>query len=145
MDIVRIRRAADLPTDLAIDYSTGDLKISPTKDIDVRTGLKTVEQRIRVRLRIIQGAWSLDPTNGTLGSRLREIFRMPSWRAVGELELVIREALEPMDDLRLQRVNVTIDDKDKRILHVLIGYAAIEEGDEETDVQTLETTVVTAG
>lgn len=135
-----------MATDIALDYETGDLVISPTKDLDLRTGPKTIDQRIRVRLRIIQGAWALDPSNGTLGSRIRDLFRQPVWRSAAEAELVIREALQPMDDISLQAVNVEIDDKDKRKLNVQIAYVASEdEGEDDVDVQTLQTTVLTAG
>lgn len=133
-----------MATDLALDYNTGDLVISPTGDLDLRTGTKTIDQRIRVRLRIIQGAWAFDPSNGTLGSRIREMYRMPTWRAASELGLVIREALEPMEDIAVQSVDVAQDADDERKLHLQITYIPIEDGD-NADEQTVETTVLTNG
>lgn len=133
-----------MATDLAIDYNTGDLKVSPRGSFDVRTGPATIEQRIRVRLRVGQGMWVLDPTNGTLGSRIAEVFRLPSYRAAGELELVIREALEPMDDITVQDVDVHIDPKTAKTISATIYYVINDEG-EGADIQTIQTDFTTGG
>ena len=135
-----------MATDLAIDYNTGDLLISPTHDFDLRTGVQTIEQQIRVRLRIIQGQWALDPTAGALGSRMREMFRLPVWRVITELPLVIHEALDQMAEIRVTDIDVQQDSKVKKQLNVVLRYVVKEEGeDENVDVQTLETTVLTEG
>lgn len=127
-----------MTTDLAIDYNTGDLIVSPTNSIDVRTGLGTVEQRMRVRLRVWHGEWDIDPS---LGSRLREVMRMPNWRATSEVELSIREALEPMDDVTVQHVTVTQDPDDARKINVGITYVVNDATDEAVDPLTLTTSL----
>lgn len=130
--------------DLAIDFNTGDLLIAPNKDIERRIGEATIEQRIRVRLRIYQGEWELDPTGGQLGSRLHDVARLPAWRAAQEAGLVIREALEPMDDIRVQDVQVNVDDKNERILDVAISYAHVDPNGQLGGTLEL-TTSITAG
>lgn len=128
--------------DLAIDYNTGDLRLAPSNDFAVRSGTEVVQQRIRVRLRIIQGEWPLDPTGGQLGSRLVDAMRSPSWRAMEEIALVIREALEPMEDIRVRSVEVNVDAKDSRKINVLIAYLATENvGAADEDVQNFTTTL----
>jgi len=133
-------------SDFAINYNTGDFLISPRNDLALRTGRVTVDQRIRVRLRIRVGEWLNDPSEGTLGSRLKETFNIPTWRAAQELELVIREALEPMEDIQIQTLDVTVDPKDARQVNVRLTYAIAEDDAEVTqdDIISLDTTI-TAG
>lgn len=127
-----------MATDLAIDYNTGDLVASPTKDLSLRTGVGSVEQRMRVRLRVWYGEWSLNPT---LGSRIHDVMRMPGWRALTEVELVIREALETMTDVRIQDVVVVQDEKDVRVINVVIQYAVVEATDEPNESFVLTTSL----
>jgi phage gp46-like protein len=114
-----------MAVDLAIDYNTGDLIVAPHASLDIRTGARTIEQRIRVRLRVWAGEWDLDPS---LGSRLHDVIRMPNFRAVTEAQLAIREALLPMNDIRVDRVVVNISPKDSHVLEVQIAYTPIEPG-----------------
>jgi len=125
-------------TDLAIDYNTGDLIASPTHDLDVRTGVGVIEQRIRVRLRVWYGEWDINPT---LGSRIHDVMRMPSWRALTEAELAIREALEPMTDIIVQNVAIELDAEDERKLNVRLTYAVVEPEGEPTDSFVLTTSL----
>ena len=131
--------------DLAIDYNTGDFKVAPNKDLERRIGESTVEQRIRVRLRIFQGEWALDPTGGQLGSRLHDMSRLPNWRAQQETGLVIQEALEPMDDIKVQDVKVTVNAKDQRVLDVVIAYAHVEPSGQQGDTVELTTSITLGG
>jgi len=112
--------------DLAIDYNSGDLILSPHIDIERRVGIDTVQQRVRVRLRIHQGEWPLDFTGGTLGSRLFEALRYPQWRAQSEIGLIVREALAPMDDIIVNDVQVTITGP--RTVSVVILFSMVEPG-----------------
>ena len=127
-----------MATDLAIDYNTGDLIVSPTKDLSVRTGLGVVEQRIRVRLRAYYGMWDIDPS---LGSRLHDMLRMPDARARQTAELAVREALEPMTDITVHGVSVTTDPKDSRKINLSITYAMLEDGEDPSDALTTTTTL----
>lgn len=126
--------------DLAIDYNTGDLKLSPRRDIDVRTGTEVLAQRIRVRLRVIQGEWVLDPENGALGSRMIDLMRMSIWQAELDAPRIIREALEPMDDIQINSVTCQIDPKDNRRLIVGLQYTSLETGTAGEE-ETLDMTV----
>jgi hypothetical protein len=123
-----------MASDLAIDWNTGDLVISPTKDLSLRTGQGVVDQRIRVRLRIPYGSWDINPS---LGSRLPDMHRMPDSRARQTAELVVREALEPMTDIVVQDVHVESDLEDQRVVNILISYSMV---DDEEGVETLTTT-----
>lgn len=124
--------------DLAIDYNTGDLIVAPTKDLDLRTGQGTIEQRIRVRLKVWHGEWDINPS---LGSRLYDIIRMPNWRAVNEVELAVREALEPMDDIDIQNVSVGLDEDDVRVVSLTITYSTLDVTNELVDNFVLTTSL----
>lgn len=132
-----------MPLDLAINFITGDLVIAPNKDLEVRSGQQTVEQRIRVRLRIFQGEWTLDPTGGSLGSVLHDAMRLPQWRAIEEIPLIVKEALEPMSDIEVRSVDVVFDPDDSRTLDMTISYAIL--GDTNPEEQTLAFTTTIAG
>lgn len=132
-----------MPTDLAIDYNTGDLLLAPNNDFAIRTGTEVTSQRIRVRLKAIAGEWIVDPTNGRMGSRLIDSMRLEAWRAKAEAEAAIREALEPMEDIKVRTVSVEIDDTDQRRLHVDISYLPVEEGEEALGSEDALTTTLT--
>lgn len=127
--------------DLAIDYGTGDLIAAPNNDLAGRTGPETIQQRIRVRLRIHRGEWLLDPTEGTLGSDLHKTLRMPIGRAVAEVEAAIMHALEPMDDIDVVGVRVTQSAGNARELQIEIQFRPLIEGADETAPP--ETTILT--
>lgn len=129
-----------MPLDLAIDPNTRDLVISPRGDFSVRTGNEVVKQRIINRLRIPSGEWHLDPTGGVLGSRMKDLMRMPTFQVETDAPRVIREALEPMDDIIVHDVDVSRDVKDSRKLNVTLSYSITEpDGTETGDEQTLST------
>lgn len=130
--------------DLAIDYNSGDLLVASNKDLDVRSGKSVIEQRMRVRLRIHQGEWILDDTGGTLGSTLHDAQRMPVYRAIGEIPLMIEEALHSMDDISVQNVLVAQNPDDSRTVDTTIYYLVLAEG-EDADLQSLTFTSTVAG
>lgn len=128
--------------DLALDFVRHDLMVAPNKDIEMRQGQATIEQRIRVRLMVIAGAWELDPTQGQLGSHLYDATRLPLWRAEQEIPLLTKEALAPMTDIRVNEVQVQPDPNDSSALTLTIFY--VFRDDEEfgaSDVQTTEFTL----
>lgn len=128
--------------DLALN-ANGDLKVAPNKDIEVVTGRQTVDQRIRVRLRVYGGEWLLDPSHGRLGSRLRETLRLPIWRTREEIPFVVKEALEPMTDISVRDVLVEQDADVSDKLNVTILYSILDE--QNTDNQVLSTTLTIEG
>lgn len=122
-----------MAVDLAIDFNSGDLLIAPNNGIEVRTGQATVDQRMRVRLKVFAGSWELDPTGTLLGSRLHEAKRLPVWRAIVEVGLMVREALEPMDDVDVQDVIVTQNPQDAKSVDFTVVYSMVGEGDVADD------------
>jgi hypothetical protein len=132
--------------DIAIDTNTGDLVIAPNGGFDLVTGATLIRQKIMVRLRIRQGEWFLDPTNGTLGSNISDMFRLPNFRAKVETEAAIREALAPMEEISVQNVDVIITTGDSATLSARINYTVIEDdGTEGTDLQTVDLTIGDSG
>lgn len=128
--------------DIALDPNTRDLVISPRSDVSAVTGTAVTEQRVRNRLVIRQGEWILDPTDGQLGSHMRDLARLPIAQAVTDAPRVVREALEPMDDIHLHDVQCSINPKDQRILQVQITYSVVEPGGfTPGDEQTLTTDI----
>ena len=128
--------------DLAIDYATGDLQLSPTGDFDARTGAGVTRQRIHARLKIIRGIWHLDPTNGQIGSHLNQVQRMPMQQAAAQAELFAREALEPLEDVSIE--DIVVEVTDTNVLAVTVSYSMIEEGSEagtEGDIETMTMTI----
>lgn len=117
--------------DLAIDLNTGDLVPSANGDFQGRAGPNVTHQRMIIRLRVPRGSWHLDPT-GTLGSRLRDVMRQPDFRAVPETQLVVEEALRPMDDIEVVNVTSGRDVDDHRVVGVQIDYQ-VRDFDEETN------------
>lgn len=129
--------------DIAIDYGTGDLLMAPNQDIQGRTGPDVFEQRIRIRLKIQRGTWMFDPTDGELGSRLLELSRVSSARAVAEMEQYVREALEPMSDISVRDVTAKADPQTQKIVILDISYQPLaDEADAET-LQSISLTVPT--
>lgn len=131
-----------MPWDLALDPNTRDLIISPSGDFSVRTGGEVVKQRIVTRLRIPAGEWHLDPTNGILGSHMKDLMRMPIFQVQADAPRVIHEALEPMEDIIVHDVQCSIDPKDSRKLNVVLVYAEVEPDGETGDEQTLATNLL---
>jgi hypothetical protein len=89
------------------------------------SGEDLIAQRIRVRLRIVQGSWALDPSNGLLGSRLLEAARMPSEQAQAEAVASIQQALEPMTDISVVSVEVWFSEDTAKTIIGSIQYQAI--------------------
>jgi hypothetical protein len=133
-----------MAVDLAFDFKVGDLAIAPNKDLDRKTGSDLVEQRIRVRLKIIQGSWLLDPTGGSLGSRLIDALRLPMFRAVTEIPLIVQEALEPMDDINVTNVVAAPNEDDSSSVDLTIYYSILDDSGQTTEEQ-LTTSVTIAG
>lgn len=113
--------------DFAIDINTGDWVFSGNRDIQGVQGNQVVAQRIHTRLSIVRGTWHLDPTNGSLGSRLETLFRIPRQRALLEARLMVEEAVASMDDVNL--TNVTIEEEGLGGLRLKIDYEVTQSDD----------------
>jgi hypothetical protein len=133
-----------MPIDLKFDFAKGDLAIAPNKDIDRAIGSGLVEQRIKVRLMIVQGEWVDDPTGGQIGSRLRDALRMPLFRAEAEIPLLVNEALDPMTDILVSNVIVTPNATDNSALDITIIYSTVDDTGASTQ-EDLSTTITLAG
>lgn len=124
--------------DIAIDFRTGDLKLSAHRDFAGISGPDEVVQRIHVRLMIERGGWLYDPTDGQLGSRLQGTTNMLPGRALGEVDLLIREALQPMNDIAIVDIETLIDPDNERQIVAHITYRQVSDPN-ETEVDTTQT------
>lgn len=112
--------------DAAIDKDTGDWLFSAIRDLQTVEGDNLVEQRVRTRLLIEQG-WELDPTDGTLGSRLTSVLHLPRDQALTQIDMMVREALLPMEDIIIQSIQYEEDEADPRVVRIKLQYAAVAE------------------
>jgi hypothetical protein len=99
----------------------GDWLFSGNRDILGISGPDQTSQRIRTRLRISRGDWVYDD-NGTLGSRIEDTLRLPRERAINEIPLLIRDALEPMPDVIITDVVIEPVKPEDRIMRVHVHY-----------------------
>lgn len=123
--------------DIAIDFVSGDLKLTANRDFAAMSGPDEIVQRIHLRLMIDQGTWLEDPTDGQLGSRLRSLLGMSASRIMGEAPILIKEALAPMTDIVVEDVEMELS-ADERTVAAHITYHDIE-GPNETEVDTTQT------
>lgn len=114
--------------DIAVHPDTGDWIFAANADIQAVQGEQVIEQRIRTRLRISQG-WQLD-SDGTLGSNVYTLSRVQRGRVLGELPLLVREALAPMTDILVDNVQSAENPEDERQVFVYVDYSpAVSEGE----------------
>lgn len=117
--------------DLAVDGETGDLIFGPSRDLLGAAGSNLTDQRILVRCKIPRGSFTFD-ADGTLGSRLYKISSTSLDRKIKEAGALIREAVEPMDDIQVSEVNVDVDENNR--IRANVKYAPIVANDESEDV-----------
>ena len=116
--------------DIAIDFRTGDVKMSANRDLAGISGPDEIAQRIHLRLMIERGSWLDDPSEGQLGSRLRDLTGMKSGRVIGEADVLIREALAPMEDIIIDDIVIEVDEANNRQVNAHITYRDIQAPDE---------------
>jgi len=135
-----------MATDLALSRVTGDLIATPNNDIGVISGLAVTEQRIRTRLKIPHGDWEItlgfEEDDLALGSRLLEMSRVPMWRAVEEIPLVVKEALEPMEDIRVVEVIAQPREDYPTEVEFTVIYTIVEDDSESEELTLTMATVV---
>lgn len=113
--------------DIKQDLKTGDWSFDARRDILGVEAQALVQQRIHVRLMIERGEFMYDST-GTLGSRLRTVLAMNIGQGFSATEQLIREALQPMEDIAIKSINVfragdgTNKVSDPRVLLAEIKY-----------------------
>lgn len=136
-----------MATDLMLDKATGDLRAEPNNDIAVVTGGDLIDQRIRVRLKTPQGDWlnNLGLAEGDfgMGSRMFEMTRLPMDRAFAEIPLVVKEALAPMTDIRVQDVLCSLPENIPAQIDFTVLYTILDDnGVVDSDVQTFTDNVI---
>lgn len=126
-----------MPVDFAIDFVTGDLVLSPSGDAELRSGIGVIEQSIRSRLRIARMKWPLDPTDGTLGSGLYDVFRLPTDMAITTVPLLVREALEPMREILVMDVQAAVNKDEIKQIDISLTYKLVNADVNQVPVTTL--------
>jgi hypothetical protein len=104
--------------DLAL-AANGDLIFAANRDFLGVSGTPQIEQRIRMRIKIPRGSWVYDE-NQRIGSRIHRVLQQAPDRAVIEIPIFVREALDGMSDVSIQDVQVVMDG---RSIRVVIDYA----------------------
>jgi hypothetical protein len=100
--------------DLAI-ADNGDLIISGHRDLLGRSGTDLLEQRMRLRMLVHRGTWTLDRTK-TFGSNLRRLIGMSPVQAAQAAPAYVREALRGMDEIIVDDVRISYTAKDLMII-----------------------------
>jgi hypothetical protein len=88
--------------DLAIS-NEGDLIVSAAHDLQGVSGAPLIEQQIKMRLKLVRGAWFFDREN-TLGSTLHTIIGKNFDTVEGQVEAQVRQALLPMTNIVVSRI-----------------------------------------
>lgn len=112
--------------DLALDLQTGDLVFNANLDLASVVDYNVITQRIHTRLFIERGGYIYDDS-GRLGSRLGTIgLRLPMDKSHEILPGLVREALEPMDDIIITEIEVHDPGEESVIeqgmVHLVIHY-----------------------
>lgn len=124
-----------LPWDIALDGDSGDILFGPTHDLLGTTGDGLTQQRILLRCKIPRGGWQYDE-DGTLGSRLTLITNAPSAAQVAQAPALVREALEPMDDISVEDIQVSADKNNRLVVSVSYRNVDVENDEDITEIDT---------
>ena len=109
-----------MPWDFMRDSQTGDWWFSGNMDYSGVTGDMLIQQRVSINLKIPRGSFVYDSAK-TLGSRLYDLLQSDFERGLRDAPDIIREALEGMDDISIDEIQVVPTD-DPRQLRVRINY-----------------------
>jgi hypothetical protein len=97
-------------------------------DLAAAVGDNVVAQRIHTRIIIPLGSFIYNPN---LGSRLRGTsLRAPMNKGAQEISAVIREALQPMDDIEISEINVVPSETDPTSMTAHIAYRPLSVPDD---------------
>lgn len=114
-----------MPVDLMVDKTTRDMVSTPSGDVAIVTGDALTQQRMRVRIFVQRGSWALDPSDGQLGGSLSALFRMNVDQAASALPLLVREALAPMADIRVDDVQAAVDEVTPGKINFTVYYTPV--------------------
>lgn len=103
--------------DIARDPRTGDWVFSGNRDLLGIGGDAVTLQRINTRLRVPRGEWLYD-VDRDFGSRLYLTTRYPITRTLQESAEIVREALDPMVDVKVLSVEADLQENDEVVLTV---------------------------
>lgn len=126
--------------DLALSEN-GDLIFAANRDLQGVSGIALVEQRIRLRLRMMRGQWQFD-TEARLGSRLYTLPGKPIEDATPQAQVFVREALRDMDDISIDDVVI---ESSARGLEIHVQYHLSSDDEAETDLNLVMTVAVPVG
>lgn len=93
--------------DLRIDLETGDWLFDGKRDLQDVSGDALVLQRIHTRLKIRRGSFAYD-RSGKLGSHIINLIRAGVPSARENLEQMVRDALDPMEDIQVTEISITL-------------------------------------
>lgn len=105
-----------MPFDLALSPN-GDLIIAGNRDLLGVSGTALIEQRIRVRLRMMRGQWQYDPS-GNLGSQLFTLAGKSPEIVQSHAPAYVREALRDMEEIQIDDVSVLLNTDRSAEIHV---------------------------
>lgn len=131
-----------MSVDIALDKTTGDLIVSPANDAGLVSGQDEVEQRMRIRLKVVLGTWQLQPS---LGSTMNSLLRMPTSMTISNLPLVVKEALAPMSDVQVSDVTAWLDPLDPRKVRFDVYYQVVDSESEGQLVTFSDSITVVSG
>ena len=129
-----------MAVDFALDEN-GDLRVSPSNDVALVSGIDEVEQRIKFRIRTMVGTWQFHPT---FGSSLFSLLRLSPDLAVPQVPLMVKEALAPMSDISVRDVNAWLDPDDPKKIDFTVEYALVDNEAEGDQLVLNDSLVVTA-
>ena len=110
--------------DFLRDPATGDWLFSGDRDYSGVTGNMLIQQRVSINLKIPRGSFVYD-TDKSLGSRLYALLNDDFERGLRDAPDIIREALDGMDDIAIDDIEVTQAETDSRQIRIRIAYHPI--------------------
>lgn len=128
--------------DLALSEN-GDLIFSGNRDLQGASGTALIEQRMRLRLRMMRGQWQFD-LDGRLGSRLYTLSGKSPEDAAAQAQMFVREALREMTEIEVDDVIVEVAGRGLEI-HVQYHLANDEESSTVSDLNLDLSVTVSVG
>ncbi|WMM26653.1 hypothetical protein RBU61_08240 [Tissierella sp. MB52-C2] len=109
-----------------IDYKieSGDLVRKGLRDLQMVEGIGSKKQSMLIRLIVERGSFIYDEG---LGSRLKLLYREKPSRVPAMADVYVREALEPEEDILIERVEVQWLDKKKILILVYFTWSEIQD------------------